>query len=264
MSKFLSTSAVALASVFFANYASATDLKGDPTSATYQEPKAGWTGLYLSAFGGWVWSGLEGPLSYDDAYKYEKFLDFDGSERKLDAENWFAGVGIGGDHQFGRIVAGVVVDAAISDLSADGSFLPYPDAKGSPSWNVKTEIEYFGTARGRLGYLLQDNILVYATGGLAWAMVESSVSPVYGEGEKAFVNGKATASNNHIGWVAGGGVEWKLTNNLSLSGEYLYFDLGEQDYRHSGSDAFGNTYATDNFHPDLDLHVVKAGLNYRF
>src|SRR5690606_11731875 len=124
------------------------------------------------------------------------------------------------------------------------------------SWNVETEIKYFGTARGRIGHLLKDNFLVYATAGLAWARVESSITPFDGNVATA----SASATNNHIGWAGGAGFEWRLGEKVSFTTEYLYMDLGEQDYRFAGTTNGGATYATDNFHPDLDIHAIKAGL----
>lgn len=235
------------------------------TPADVVEPASdAWTGGYVGIHGGYMWGAWDGAYSYDDAHKYPK-LDFDGETLSIEAENWFGGVTIGADHQRGMIVAGVVIDASLSDIEATDSFAPYPDNAGSPTWELNTQIEAFGTARGRLGVLLTPEVLGYATGGLAWARTHSTISPVYNAGEEnEFVNGQGSSDNGHIGWTVGGGLEWKVSEEVSIAAEYLYMDLGEQDYRFAGSDAGGKPYATDNFHPDLTMHVAKVGAFYRW
>ena len=75
------------------------------------------------------------------------------------------------------------------------------------------------------------------------------------------------ADGNHLGWAAGGGAEWKLTHNWSLSAEYLFIDLGSVDYGFEGRTApeLGSAiYGSDHYHADLQLQTVRLGLNYRF
>jgi outer membrane immunogenic protein len=256
-----------LAASFFALAASAnaSDLLDGVLDQSADQPvhtSADWTGLHFGVFGGWAWADWDGPFSYDDAKKYPA-ITFDGSSQNIGDEDWFGGIGFGADKQFGNVVLGGVIDVAYGDLSSTERFVPYPvgldpDNKGNPVWDATTEIEYFGTARLRAGYLVQPSLLAYATGGLAWAMVESSVNSIHDVGKVTESASFASADENHIGWTVGGGLEWKLTESVSLVGEYLYIDLGEVDYRYSGD------HATDNFHPDLELQIIKAGLNYRF
>lgn len=270
-----STTIPLLAASFFALAASAnaSDLGIDSRADQYEPAPAqaqdDWTGLYLGAFGGWASADWDGPFSYDDAGKYAAGgshpgpdITFDSSDKNIGDEDWFGGLAFGADKQFGNIVLGGVVDVSYGDLSATERFVPYPknldpDNAGDPVWDATAEIEYFGTARVRAGYLFQPSLLGYVTGGLAWAKVESSINSIHDpEGVKA--SSFASSENNHIGWAVGSGLEWQLTNNISLFGEYLYIDLGKVDYRHSGQ------HATDNFHPDLELQTIKAGLNYKF
>lgn len=261
------TSILAIAAVFAVSApAQASDiLDRTPANAyqdTYTPSSDAWTGIYGTVFGGFAWGDWDGPFSYDDAGDYPK-ITFDDRSKNISDEDWFAGIGVGGDQQFGNIVLGGVIDVAYGDLGGTERFVPYPvgldpDNSGNPVWDATAEIEYFGTARLRAGYLLKPNLLAYATGGLAWAMVDSSVNSIHGEGTKNESASFASSENNHIGWTAGAGLEWKLTDHVSLTGEYLYVDLGEVDYRFAGE------HATDNFHPDLELQIIKAGLNYRF
>ena len=42
--------------------------------------------------------------------------------------------------------------------------------------SVTKELDYFGTVRGRLGWLAYPSLLVYGTGGLAYGGVKSSLT----------------------------------------------------------------------------------------
>jgi outer membrane immunogenic protein len=87
--------------------------------------------------------------------------------------------------------------------------------EGDISFTDWHETDAFGTVRGRLGYAWE-RILPYVTAGLAIA-------------------------DSETGWTAGGGVELAVSDNISLRGEYLHFDVA-----------------------DIDGDIVRAGINFRF
>jgi outer membrane immunogenic protein len=121
-----------------------------------------------------------------------------------------------------------------SPLSNGGSLLNSMNANGNMS--------FFGTVRGRLGYLAMPNLLVYGTGGVAYGSVDYSVNLAqYGLNTAGTVNqlalGSGSYSNVQVGWTAGGGAEWMFMPNWSAKVEYLYYDLG-------GNDLTINTLAT--------------------
>lgn len=247
--------------VLMTSAASASDiyngsLKDQPSAYTRDDS---WTGPYIGIHAGWAGGDWNGPLSYDDHDPNGK-LEFDDSNKKIDADGWLAGGQIGYDWQIHNAVIGIEGDLSYMDASGEGSFLPYPNNPGSPAWEIKSEIELFGTLRGRLGILASLDLLVYATGGLAFAQVNSEISPVYDHGS----NGHATDEKTHLGWTIGTGLEYRLDQGWTLSSEYLYADLGEEDYAYEGTTAGGAVYDTDHHHADLTLHVVRVGLNYRF
>jgi outer membrane immunogenic protein len=91
-------------------------------------------------------------------------------------------------------------------------------AFGSSTHNLK----WFGTVRGRLGWLPTDRILLYATGGFVYGQLDSSyVTGVVGT---AFL--PANTSNWRGGWTVGGGVEGVITDRWTVKAEYLYADYG--------------------------------------
>ena len=98
-------------------------------------------------------------------------------------------------------------------------------------------IGWLGTARGRLGYLIHPNILLFATGGLAygetWANVYS-ISLHWHPGTEAIhppvpvSPSYASTRGLNAGWVAGAGSEWGFGKGWSIKVEGLYYDLGSQ------------------------------------
>jgi outer membrane immunogenic protein len=117
-------------------------------------------------------------------------------------------------------------------LEADGAWSGIEDDDGA----VDTSIDWLSTVRGRVGFAL-DNFLIYGTGGAAI-------------GEVTYDDGVVDDSDTRVGWTAGAGVEAALTDNISIKGEYLYVDLGEEEI--GGVDV------------DVNAHTVKGGVNYRF
>ncbi|NDB70742.1 MAG: porin family protein, partial [Methylocystaceae bacterium] len=111
-------------------------------------------------------------------------------------------------------VAGIEADIQASDM---GSTVQYGvanlNANGYTGINNAKNIDWFGTARGRLGVVVPgySNFLVYGTGGFAYGYVNNTVgvattlttaNPVAG------ISGNSTSGNTQVGWTAGGGVEW--------------------------------------------------------
>src|SRR3989344_504165 len=70
-----------------------------------------------------------------------------------------------------------------------------------------TQPDWWGTVRGRAGYLLTPDVLLYATAGWAYVL------PTHAH--------RATS-----GWTAGGGIEYALNRNWSAKAEYLYVAPG--------------------------------------
>ena len=96
------------------------------------------------------------------------------------------------------------------------------------SMQASKSVSYLGTIRGRLGYLLIPNLLVYGTGGLAYGGANISFT---GWQEKVdqtveYGPGQISTSQNLVGWTAGGGAEWMFSPNWSAKVEYMYYNLG--------------------------------------
>ena len=121
--------------------------------------------------------------------------------------------------------------------------------------NLDDKVRWFGTLRTRTGVVV-DNLLLYATGGLALAKTRNSWQAV----DESTLTETFTDSATRWGWTAGVGTEWALSNNLSIKSEALYVRLSERSvsgFSPSADRAF-------NFDHQDSLWVARVGLNYRW
>ncbi|TKT75105.1 porin family protein [Aquamicrobium sp. LC103] len=191
-----------------------------------------WTGFYVGGIGGLG----TGDFEYD--------LGVVGGPSVLDGEisagGAFGGVQVGYDWQTGAWVFGAVADIAITGIDASASISSGPD-----TLSAKSELEYLGTVRARVGYAF-DRALVYGHGGLAYGRTEQTLSDGFAE---------ISAKQNRTGWTIGAGIEYAVTDKVSVGTEYGYVDLGRKDVFNDGALRIGE---------DVRFHTVKAAVNFRF
>lgn len=248
---------------FFMTRPASAEGVGTPSSIAGPVTGVGtnWSGFYIGGHAGKGWGKWDGPISYDDhnhAWPQPQYT-FDASGGSMDGQEWLGGLQVGANYQTGAWVFGIEADVSWTDMTGSGSFTPYPNNEDSPAWAINTKLDMMGTVRGRLGYATGP-MLLYATGGMAWGTTESSIVPDYG----TYAGGHGTSDQTHIGWAAGGGVEWALGSNWTMRAEYLFIDLGEKDYAYTGKTISGGAYDTDHYHADLQIHTARMGINYRF
>jgi outer membrane immunogenic protein len=149
---------------------------------------------------------------------------------------------------------------------------------------IKSEktLNYIGTARAKLGYLITPQIAAYATGGLAYGGVTlQSSQDIFDISQLTNEYGLGNSSTNRLlaGWTAGGGFEWMFLQNWSAKVEYIYYDLGSlQMYGGTALQVrnsvppFGQgtpqgtlaTAAGQNIFSRITGNIVRAGVNYHF
>lgn len=216
-----------------------------------------WTGMYVGAHAGYSWGSLDGNLTFDPGTG--PIVVFDPSAHDIDTDGWLLGGQIGFNYQVNSLVFGLEADASWSDAKGDGSFTTIA---GDTNWDIETQLDWFGTVRGRMGVAV-DNFLLYGTAGVAFGqssadLVVTNTIPCCLE------TATGSAEEDHVGWAAGAGAEWMFSQNWSLKGEYLYTDLGSADYRLVGTTFLGDPHTTDSFPADLSFHTIRLGVNYRF
>ena len=102
--------------------------------------------------------------------------------------------------------------------------------------------------RGRLGYAF-DRALVYATGGVAFLDLD-------GKDKTVGVNG---VDYSFTGWTIGAGIDYALTDNLSIGAEYRFTDFGSE------TEAFKSAEGSYDEKLDLsEVHAVRGRVSWHF
>jgi outer membrane immunogenic protein len=210
-----------------------------------------WSGFYLGVHGGHGWA--------DNDFSRDRGAGV--RTNGIASKGWVGGGHAGYNWQLGRAVAGLEADFSLADIK--GNSAPWLTNTGATTNTLSDDVKYLGTARGRLGWLPLDNVLVYGTGGLAWEKIErtsTAVTSVAPGATNTFVN-----PNDHFGWVAGIGAETILANSNWIGRlEYLHYDFGNIDgsFRTLSTNPAATTTTDRGGRQTID--VVRAGVSYKF
>lgn len=102
-------------------------------------------------------------------------------------------------------------------------------APGAFVHTVTDRLDWFGTVRPRVGFLVTPTLLLYGTGGLAYGHVSSSEFALFPPpGSSDTYAGSLSAVR--AGWTAGAGLEYAIKPGWMLKAEYLHVDLGSTTY----------------------------------
>ena len=149
----------------------------------------------------------------------------------------------------------VGVEGDIGYLALYRNFKEYNDVI-----QAGTKADWYGTARARFGYLTGPSLL-YLTGGVAFVHMTDTI------GGDAITIDATRSQITKVGWVAGAGIETKLSRSWSAKTEYLFIDAGTHSF---GSDIFGVGVApgsgplVNTDYNNHTYHIIKTGLNYNF
>ncbi|MCC6779978.1 MAG: porin family protein [Hyphomicrobiales bacterium] len=246
-------SAIAVAGVLAsASVASAADLavrKAPPPPP----PVWSWTGFYIGGHVGGTWGTTEAELNSITI-----------------AAGGLGAIGIGGlalpiaQTQTNGFLAGAqagynwqIAPWAVIGVEGD---ISWTDSKGtSPCivvFSCRTEHDWVATAAARFG-VTYDRALFYVKGGAAWAQTTYS---------SHFNNGglfSVSQSDTRVGALFGTGIEYAFTPSWTAKVEYNYIDFGTDTYNFPFTIP---NLVTVNFGTGINekLHLVKAGLNYKF
>ena len=196
-----------------------------------------WTGFYLGAGAGSLGSDSDWRIDGGEGFT----SDEDGP---ADSDEAIGAIGIQGGYnlQLGEIVVGGEADFVYTDIDDVTRF------DGGEGATLRTKVNQFGTVRGRVGFAL-DRVLVFVTGGLALSDQNNTYNSDGSPG---------TAHDSRmIGWVAGGGVELAVDENVSfvLEGLFSSFD---------GEGVAQGPSFDDEFTVDTDITLARLGVNFRF
>lgn len=165
---------------------------------------------------------------------------------------------VGYNWQLGTFVIGLEADFQGSGIRGSNSFF-YAGPAVPTLTDASSQLDWFGTVRGRLGFAVTPNVLAFATGGFGYGLIRSSVN---------LVGNPAAAGNFHGsvddfkgGWAIGGGAEWAILPRWTVKAEYLHIDLGQSTVT-INDPAFPTSNASYTFRNRYD--IVRAGVDYHF
>ncbi len=213
-------------------------------------PAADWRGFYAGGNGG------SGIARNETGHTIVAGAGFNNSF-DLAPRGFNGGIQGGYNWQNGNWVYGLESDFQGSTQVTDRSCLD--TCVPGTSANFRQKLEWFGTARGRVGYGVGPT-LFYATGGLAYGGVKTRVTESVGA-----IVGTSTVDSVRTGYAAGAGMEtplevfdWFTPGRWSVKTEYLYIDLG------TSHDSYVLGGAPHTFTTNEQNHILRTGVNYKF
>ena len=226
-----------------------------------------WTGFYIGGNIGYSWGRSRDTSTLTNGAGTVLFTSIDRSS----LNGVVGGVQIGYNWQMQNWVWGLEADIQGTGERGSRAFT-CPTGVCTPPFGViavfpgpavpvavDQKLEWFGTVRGRAGVLVSPQVLLYATGGLAYGEVKTS--------ETIGLAALTGFSNKDVkvGYTVGAGIEGMIAANWTAKLEYLYVDLG----RVSGSfltpiAALGGGFLSSNYSSRITDNVLRVGVNYKF
>lgn len=246
-----------VAAVAISASAQAADLPVSvPAAIPQAAPVYNWTGFYVGANAGYSW--MNGDARYTGGPGAA--LNFLPGGYGIEADGFIGGGQLGFNYQINQFVVGLEADIQYTDLEGGTSVTTGFPGGFTTLGRATTGLDWLGTVRGRVGFAV-DRVLVYGTGGLAFG--EVNVSGFTTDNSIAPLSYAGARSDTRTGWTAGAGVEWAFMPNFTVKLEYLYYDLGDVNLTlNPTSAAAAGSFLTQNH--EIDGHVVRAGVNFRF
>jgi len=240
-----------------------------------------WTGFYIGGNAGYSWGRASTDGTLTGAQNVSVFrtagptlissVDTVASlplTGRANVNGFIGGGQAGYNWQRGTWLFGLEGDLQYSDERGSGEVcLVAGCAVGTGLFTANYKLDWFGTARGRVGFLPTERVLLYATGGLAYGHL-SATAPLI----------PLSWGSTRAGWTVGAGAEAAIDRNWSVKLEYLYMDLG--NIGSSGASATGvvnqlntptpgfntvtTTTLTSAFRTRFTDNILRVGVNYRF
>lgn len=224
--------------------AMAADLIVSPEPEAMLPSSYSWSGAYIGGSVGFVTadSDVDNILFEGVASGIAPFT--------IDSSGWLAGVTVGVNQQWDNIVVGIEGD--VSWASAEGT---HEDPIAG--FSITTRLQALATLRGRIGFAA-DQLLLYATAGLAYGSVEAELADDYPLPLGTVVT---TDTQGLFGWTAGVGAELAVADNISLKAEGLYYDLGSATYTFNEGPGGWNPATAD---AATTGWIARVGANFHF
>jgi len=254
----------------FSGIAQAADLASKGyMKPTFAQLASNWSGFYAGLHAGYGWGDAPTTVTPDAV---EELAGAGPPFQQIpDTSSISGGVGggqVGYNWQQAALLLGLETDISYAGWRSSGSAAGAAFAGGINNTEITTKFEWFGTLRGRVGWLATPNVLVFGTGGLAYGRVATTVVGSNLANPALNCNGlvycfAGTAGGMSVGWTAGAGIEYMIDPSWSVKAEYLHIDLGSRSMALldqvqvplGGFEFVNNSFKAD---------TVQVGVNYHF
>src|SRR4051812_36382146 len=134
-----------------------------------------WIGFYIGVRGGYGWSDTDFHIEGEPNDVINPF-HIDPGHQSLDPEGFVGGGQVGFNWQLGKwFVLGAEADFSGADMEDDSTRSHFvPEAGQDVFVHGSQDINWFGTVRGRIGFVPWCKLMIYGTGGFAYANVDES------------------------------------------------------------------------------------------
>jgi outer membrane immunogenic protein len=200
----------------------------DTDTPSYEDGYS-WTGFWLGGSVGYGNYGTELEVTAGGT----PFATFDG----LNGKGGIFGVEAGADYQVGKVVFGASVGYDWNRVKSEVGF-------GSFSAEVENGNTFYGQARAGVAVIPRG--LIFGLARYTWEHEGSEVS---------WTGGGSYELAKRQGWGIGGGMEYAVTDNLSIKSEYVHTFFDKEEVISGGGFALNEETGAD---------VVKLQANYRF
>ena len=220
-----------------------------------------WTGFYIGAQAGYL-GGAGEPEICATVAGVDRDCSGRASDYGLGADNPSGGTAggyLGFNYRINDMVIGLEGDLNWDDAREDGT-------KGSADLESifgpqDVSLNWDASVRARIGVVVGERAMLYATGGPSWINVElkNDFCNVI-EGEPGIRCGD---ESTELGWQLGGGAEFLITDHVSLKAEYLHGWYGNTDLNvFTFNDGVDDV--TFSSRQNLQTNVFRAGVAWHF
>jgi opacity protein-like surface antigen len=205
------------------------------------------------------WAGSYAGLEAGVGFSHPGFSgDSDARGSDFDDIGFVGGIFIGHDWQHERWVYGIsgnfdLLDFENQTAQYDAFFGGKIDAFDGYGY----DLNWVASLRGRLGYLVNDNFLIYGTGGIAVTQVRATSDSATFFLGVPILGGSDSVNATRVGGVFGAGMEYAINSKWSFRTEYVHYLFGKVGVG-GGSSGAGRV----NFNPSFGTLMVGASYHF--
>ena len=233
-----------------------------------------WTGFYAGVSAGYGWNQDTLSRSAIDPLFSTVIMGagYVPTSAGVGSRGGLGGIAVGYNYRNDRTVYGIETDFSYSGIRGSNTNVSVPLSIADPTVTSSDEkkLDWFGTLRGRVGFLPAPWLLTYVTGGLAYghAVASTTTTAVDVNGTNTCLFGdidctSGSTSSVKAGWTLGAGIETVIARNWSVKAEYLYYDLGRTSYVNTYIPPLAPKSAMETT-VHFNGSIVRLGVNYLF